>query len=989
VATRRHALSLGVLGALALGADHAAGALTIGSGGLTITCITPTSAQCTDPAFIQNARGAYCEASWKSSCAAQLSSLATTSSPVAGRSFDPTGLARKAKIMTTAPVKNLNTGLAATFAPKGYTGDLSTWTGWEAKAKWDAGLGLPVDDKVSYVRYPGWEANGEFLTSCQKYVYDTFYDAERWLDSVNACRGDKKCIVNISYAPTGDAPPRIAPVSGYARTLKDRSGTPIGTRVSQLKSNQQIDAWAADPFSPADTLVDMPKNSFYAGTEYIFVPALINVFKAAGKGAEVQALLNELHRGGKDYYAMYQSTSVGGAWVPGTNYSQQGFRDEWDFHGVMNARTQWAPDGTPMTDDDFAEYQARNKRAERALDLAYHQLKCTDVNLPTDCKDLPNAVGHVNPGDTVIREDDDLFMRGVYAHVDPMRVLASPSMTTLSQFTLSSSLTTFGPTGLDVGFLPQPGSMTTMMMSRTVPIGTRAGLSSMHLPGLVSASYAPVARVGATTDVVEPIAIFSLGGYLQQMWTAAPPKLDTTAAYPRLDCGPAAAIGPSQLILTDGTTSRTVNTAYKTFCDAANVILDEWGKKLQSKPSCLDRYGYYCDWSPDLFVKRFVSKHLSLAAAAKEAEFSYCKDWTGGGNFYSADPDVGVPTANRVNVIELRKFLDARRAKFLALTKNVPVRNTDEFGTDKSDARSIGGDFLGGGYHYGFGWNAKIDRYKADNSNRPCRMQGKVYGGFHADATVVGQKFDVANAGLSVAVNQNWAGKAQVFGQVEIGGYTLLPDELGSFDGNGNQVGGYQLDLNQQLTKFAGTEDDYTLISVPFQVGWFTVTLSAGVGYQLGVLAGFKANASTTCDATTAGMPPFSINAMMTPDASVYATASADVSLLGLIGAGIEGDVTLLGIGAPVFADVAVAPHTKNGITSYALDFDLGLDLDVHALDGKLKAYVELFGIDIVKVPIVSWDGLHWRTPIFHTPPVSVPLTFLNATVTPRGPAAQ
>lgn len=983
MATRRHAIALGVLGALALGADHAAGALTLSGSTFVITCTTPTTAQCADPVFIRNAQGAYCESSWKSSCAAQLNSLATGSTPLAGRSFDAAGTARKAKIMTTAPVTNLKYGTAASFAPKAYSGDLSLWSGWEAKAKWDASQGAAIADKVNYVRYPGWELNKDFLTSCQKYTYDSFYDIERWLDSVNACRGDKKCIVNVSFAPTDDAPPRIAPVNGVARVLKDRQGKAILDRIAQLKAGQQIDAWAGDPFSPGDTLADLPKNAFYAGTEYMFVPALISAFKAAGK--DIQPLLNELHRGGRDYYAMYQASTTGGNWVSGSNYSQQGFRDEWDFHETMNKRTQLAPDGSPMTDDDYAEYQARNKRVERALDIAYHQLKCTDVNLPTDCKELPNAVGHVNPGDEVIREDDDLLMRGIYGHVDPMRVIASPSMTSLGQFSLASGLSTYGMTGLDVGFLPQPGATTTMM-SYTRPIGTRSSIGSFHLPGLISSSYTRVARVGATTDVVEPIAVFSLGGYLNQMWTAAPPKIDATAPYPRLDCG--AATGPSLMTMTDGTNSRTVNTAYGTFCNAVNVILDEWGKKLQSKPSCLDRYGYYCDWSPDLFVQRYVSKHLTLAAAAKEAEFTYCKNWTGGGNFYSTDPNVGVPTEDRKALSTFRTFIEERRAKYLALTKNVPVRDTDDFGTDKSDARSIGGDFLGGGYSYKFGWNAKLDRYKPDGSNRVCRMQGKVYGGFHADATVIGEKFNVADAALSVSVNDGWQGKVNVFGQVRVGKTEFLPSELGSFDSDGKQIGGYEIALNQDLMRGAGDESDFPLISVPFQVGWFTVTLSAGIGYRMSVLADFKANASTTCDANTAGQPPFSVHAGLTPDASVYATASADVSLLGLIGAGVEGEVTLLGIGAPVYADVKVAEHSKDSTKWMALDFDLGLDLDVHALDGKLKAYVELFGIDIVKVPIVSWDGLHWRTQIFHTPPASVPLSFLNATVTPMGPPA-
>ena len=83
-----------------------------------------------------------------------------------------------------------------------------------------------------------------------------------------------------------------------------------------------------------------------------------------------------------------------------------------------------------------------------------------------------------------------------------------------------------------------------------------------------------------------------------------------------------------------------------------------------------------CDWVPQDFVDRFVTRNISYASAAKQIEYDYCKRWTGGGNIMDLAtakspkgltcPNVlhgkqliaGVSYQDRQSLTAMRTFLD-------------------------------------------------------------------------------------------------------------------------------------------------------------------------------------------------------------------------------------------------------------------------------------------------------------------------------------------
>lgn len=205
---------------------------------------------------------------------------------------------------------------------------------------------VDVDTAKTKHRKPAWDANGEKITSCAEYAYETHYEWARFVDAGAACRGDAQCVLDVAYLP---ATPGIA-----YRTLKRKDGAKMANQLPLLTK-------------------DTPKNDFFTYS---------GIFARAGKGgwlpetAEIEALAAALDKGTKHYKfgCTGKACSVGNT-----------FATEWDFHKAMRTRNKH------VSFAEHAEYE-RRKAAFRELVALHQAAVATEKRVYLDKKTAPSPV---------------------------------------------------------------------------------------------------------------------------------------------------------------------------------------------------------------------------------------------------------------------------------------------------------------------------------------------------------------------------------------------------------------------------------------------------------------------------------------------------------------------------------------------------------------------------------------------------------------------
>ena len=139
---------------------------------------------------------------------------------------------------------------------------------------------------------------------------------------------------------------------------------------------------------------------------------------------------------------------------------------------------------------------------------------------------------------------------------------------------------------------------------------------------------------------------------------------------------------------------------------------------------------------------------------------------------------------------------------------------------------------------------------------------------------------------------------------------------------------------------------------------------SAGVSYNYGVILNLSAKAPTKGSCVTNSPAAYTVGANFTPAADLGVWVDADASLAGIVGVGVEGQLTLVGLSLPLNSTVKLGvDSTQNP----ALIFDLGLDLTLTTLKGELDIYLKALFMKVASFTLVSWDGYKHTFPIFRT----------------------
>jgi hypothetical protein len=333
---------------------------------------------------------------------------------------------------------------------------------------------IPVSAATAKTKHrkPAWDANGQQITACAEYGYETHYDWARFVDASSACKGDPQCVLDVAYLSTT---PGIA-----KRQLERKDGARMASQLPVLKSGK------------------LPKNDMFTYS---------GIFARAGKAGwlpktpEIEALSAALDAGA-NYYSF---GCVGKACSSGNK-----FGDEWDFHRIMRTRNK------DVSFAENAEYE-RRKAAFRELVALHQAAVAAERRIVLDKKTAPSP----KPAfDEVMSDPFDRMttMKGYAAAMLAQR----PKLLAKLPAVDKAQLQIAGVEGIGGGVQGrrhEPQSPTAMLaMPAPSPVWPTASMPPVKPPGpLVSPCIAKNFTKVSETFGVGPISC-RIGEFLREEW---------------------------------------------------------------------------------------------------------------------------------------------------------------------------------------------------------------------------------------------------------------------------------------------------------------------------------------------------------------------------------------------------------------------------------------------------------------------------------------
>lgn len=344
---------------------------------------------------------------------------------------------------------------------------------------------------------------------------------------------------------------------------------------------------------------------------------------------------------------------------------------------------------------------------------------------------------------------------------------------------------------------------------------------------------------------------------------------------------------------------------------------------------CLSRTSVKCDWSP----KRFVSRYAFHPRNETEKLFNACITATAG-NFSK------VPAAYRTDTNALATWIAAQE---------LPKLGTSTVGERMADGDEWGDrDWFAAGYSYDAGWQLAADR---DSSNRICKLKGNAYAQANASAWALGNQINVFDTRHKLSARES--GNAITFhSHLRVVGEDLYSPI--DFSTTARTITALDKQYNKTLAQRTFTK-------------WITI---AGVGVKLQAKTELKAGADLKataeagqgCDANNVA---YNASISARPWINVHVVPEVSVGI-GIIQAGVRGDVDLLEVSAPVSGSV----KTIGNVNDITLQLRAASYVNIDALDGTLSVFLEsclpwVGCADLASKQIYSWDGYNWQIPVF------------------------
>ena len=575
----------------------------------------------------------------------------------------------------------------------------------------------------------------------------------------------------------------------------------------------------------------------------------------------------------------------------GNTCNDRNFADEWKWHRALRQRT------AAVSDAEFAEYE-RRKAEFRALLASWH------AAAEKELKSVPEEVARVMPYD--MRTADPFERLDIATrYVRDIRVAGQKFRKTATPQQLDRAL------GKNPAQSPAQQGAQGSVQDWTPALGLLAAPSpaprSQQKPG---PSQNPGAQPTQNQGALDPCL-------LQQQWGGE-----------LLHRGPLS-------------------------CKIGQFLRTEWRRKLQGKKSCLDVDSFDCDWSPAMFMARFVDQVPTLDRQAFHER--RCTDWTGGA------------LSNKKNLGEVEDYIKLMEEKVGVAKRALAPFSKDggkRFGRDWGDGERFGDKgYFAAGYDFDLGFSVES---LASDDNRVCELSG----GFNASAEFYGHVFgsdriEVAHALLSGTANKNRDHKGRLSSHLRVLGqdlYNPLADET-------------------VTTVFSEADSGFTMQVPPggplarpsftVMAGPIPITGSAWGELTFGSALEFGVKAPTGCDVLD---PRFRLGATFLPLFLASARAQVGVGVSGIVSAGVRGTLNLLTLSLPFEVGLTGKIATVAGEAQPALDFDMQLSMLLSTLSGRISLYLE-FLLYEEEWELFRWKGLGPATlPLLPRVTASLPL---------------
>ncbi len=270
-----------------------------------------------------------------------------------------------------------------------------------------------------------------------------------------------------------------------------------------------------------------------------------------------------------------------------------------------------------------------------------------------------------------------------------------------------------------------------------------------------------------------------------------------------------------------------------------------------------------------------------------------------------------------------------------------------QLASSASEYEQMGSDDWNMYYGYGMGWSlGGFDSWATGgNLSDPCALAPEAYAHFKTGATALGKSVDIVHASAHVNTGTSSslslpAGEVEPNAvDIEVLGIEVFHEDV--------QVGGTFNIVSGQETAF----QDFVHVKVPFALGPIPMSLGGGVTGILGIA--YDVDGEVSCDKK-------GVTGTFTPFASIngYATLAIDAVVAE---AGVKISITIIGVELP-FTVVAALEGTGYN-TQFAVSTNL--DLVLKTLGGYFAVYLRILW-ESWEWKLFSWDGLRWAKNLFH-----------------------
>ncbi len=384
-------------------------------------------------------------------------------------------------------------------------------------------------------------------------------------------------------------------------------------------------------------------------------------------------------------------------------------------------------------------------------------------------------------------------------------------------------------------------------------------------------------------------------------------------------------------------------------CRVGRFLRQEFSRIEAGEKSCLDLGDDDCDWSPAEFQARFVEGVPYLEE--QQAHLEECEGWmptTFNHSLQGVEEEIKAVKADAEKAWHgLKPYAKKSGGKVESLGKTY----------DESDAWGDE-DFLGVDYVANVGWEITPQEH---DGNAVCQLGGRADAGFGANAWVLGNKISMVSADVAASLNHKKSNALAIGGQLRVLGQSVFNET----HAQGTMVYDPDEAFGSDVS-FPKPKPTWSVMAGPVPV---TGSVWGEIFYGVGFRAEGKLANTCSKDSITFGMDSTS-----TPLFMISALGQVGVGIGGVASAGVRGMVNLITFGFPVDADLEVVLTKGNtSVKRPHLTFDVGMDLLLGTLSGKLMLYIEVLFTETT-FELFRWSGLKTQMPLMNPIGTELPL---------------